>query len=81
MAKHELVYDYSKLKGRIKEKFDTQEKFSAALGLSERSISLKLSSSRGWKQDEIMKAIEVLGLTENDIQSYFFTLKVHKCDA
>ena len=76
MAKKKLVYDYSKLKGRIKEIFDTQEAFALAVGLSARSITLKLSSARGWKQNEIMKAIKVLGLTEGDIQPYFFTVKV-----
>ena len=76
MAKKKLVYDYSKLKGRIKEIFDTQEAFALAVGLSARSITLKLSSARGWKQNEIMIAIKVLGLTEGDIQPYFFTVKV-----
>ena len=80
MAKQKLVYDYSKLKGRIKEIFDTHENFALAVGLSVRSVSLKLSSLRSWKQDEIMKAISVLGLTDDDIQAYFFTLKVQRCE-
>ncbi len=80
MAKQKLVYDYSRLKGRIKEMFNTQEAFALAVGLSERSLSLKLSSSRGWKQDQIMKAIDVLDLTEEDIQAYFFTVKVQRCE-
>lgn len=80
MAKKKIEYDYSRLKGRIKQIFNTQEAFALAMGLSERSLSLKLSSARGWKQDQIMKAIWVLGLTEDDIQSYFFTLKVQRCE-
>ncbi len=74
--KKEIVYDYSKLQGKIKEVFDTQGAFANAVGLSERSLSLKLSSARGWKQDQIMNAIDVLGLSVDDIQSYFFTAKV-----
>lgn len=80
MKKQKLTYDYSRLKGRIKEIFNTQEAFALAIGLSERSLSLKLSSARGWKQDQIMKAIRVLGLTEADIQPYFFTVKVQRCE-
>jgi hypothetical protein len=80
MEKQKIVYDYSRLKGRIREIFNTQEAFALAVGLSERSLSLKLSSARGWKQDQIMKAIEVLGLTEEDIQPYFFTIKVQRCE-
>ena len=68
------------MQGRIKEIFGTQGAFALAVGLSERSLSLKLSSLRGWKQDQIMKAIDVLGLTEEDIQAYFFTVKVQRCE-
>ena len=36
-----MAYDYSKLLGRITEKFGTQARFSGAMGMSERSLSLK----------------------------------------
>ncbi len=71
-----MAYDYSKLVGRIVEKFDTQAKFSGALGLSERSLSLKLNNVRGFKQDEILKAAQLLELGDDDIPIYFFALKV-----
>lgn len=80
MPKQKLVYDYSKLNGRIKEKFGTQSAFALAVGLSERSLSLKLSSARGWKQEQIMRAIDTLGLKQKDIQPYFFTVKVQRCE-
>lgn len=71
-----MAYDYSKLLGRITEKYRTQANFSGAMGLSERSLSLKLNGRVGFKQNEIAKACSLLGLTENDIPEYFFTLKV-----
>lgn len=71
-----MAYDYSKLLGRIIEKFGTQAKFSTKLGLSERSLSLKLNGKTGFKQDEIHKACELLGLAGTDIPAYFFTRKV-----
>ena len=76
MAKHELAYDYSKLRGRIKEVFGTQEAFAQAIGLTERSVSLKITSKRSWKQDEIINSINVLNLTTDDIKPYFFVVKV-----
>ena len=48
-----MAYDYSKLLGRITEKFGTQARFSGAMGMSERSLSLKLNSKVPFKQPEI----------------------------
>lgn len=44
-----MAYDYSKLLGRITEKFGTQARFSGAMGMSERSLSLKLNSKVPFK--------------------------------
>lgn len=71
-----MAYDYSKLLGRITEKYGSQANFAGAMGLSERSLSLKLNGKVGWKQAEIAKACTLLDLTGADIPEYFFTLKV-----
>jgi len=71
-----VAYDYSKLLGRITEKYGSQANFAGAMGLSERSLSLKLNGKVGWKQAEIAKACTLLDLTGADIPEYFFTLKV-----
>lgn len=71
-----MAFDYSKLKGRIVEKFQTQQAFAKAMDLSERSLSLKLNSERTWKQPEICRAVLLLGLSKEDINEYFFTEKV-----
>jgi len=71
-----MAYDYSKLLGRITEKFGTQANFSKALGLSERSLSLKLNGKTGFKQADIVKACDLLEVPSDDIPEYFFTLKV-----
>lgn len=72
-----MSYDYSKLLGRITEKFGTQLNFALAMGLSERSVSLKLNRHVPWKDTEIVKATEVLGIPAKDIPKYFFAEKVH----
>jgi len=74
-----MVYNYSKLIGKIAEVFGKQSEFAKAIGISERTLSLKLNNKVYWKQPEITKAAEVLGLEEIDIQPYFFTLKVQCC--
>lgn len=71
-----MAYDYAKLNGKIVEKCGTQAIFAEKMGLSERTISLKLNNKIAFKQPEIQKALSILGLTESDIQPYFFTLKV-----
>jgi len=71
-----MAYDYSKLLGRIIEKFGTQAKFAIAIGLSERTLSLKLNGQRGFKQSEISKTCNLLEIEETDIPAYFFVIKV-----
>lgn len=75
-----MAFDYSKLKGKIVEKFSTQYAFAKEFGWSERTLSLKLNGNRAWKQPDICKAIELLGLTKNDIQEYFFNEKVQNIE-
>lgn len=71
-----MAYDYSKLNGRIVEVCGTQAVFADQMGLSERTISLKLNNKIAWKQPEIQRAVEVLNLSANEIQQYFFTVQV-----
>lgn len=69
-----MPYDYSKLCGLIVEKYGTQAKFAEAMGLSERSVSLKLNGRVGWKQAEIAQACKLLGIRATTIAAYFFAI-------
>ncbi len=71
-----MAYDYSKLLGRIIEKYGSQARFAEAMNMSERSLSLKLNGKVGFKQQEITKACSLLDLSGDSINVYFFTLKV-----
>ena len=71
-----MSYDYSRLKGKIIEKYGSNAKFAEDMDWSERTLSLKLNNKVAWKQPEIVTAIGLLSLDENDITGYFFKLKV-----
>lgn len=73
-----MKYDFSKLRGKIVEVFGKQEAFAKALGLSSRSLSLKLNNERYFKPTEISKAIDLLGLSLSDIPEYFFAVEVQE---
>lgn len=68
-----MSYNYLKLRGRIIEKFKTQQEFASKMGWSERTLSLKMNNKRFWKQTEISKACELLDISTGEIQEYFFT--------
>ena len=75
-----MTYNYSKLNGRIVEICGSSREFAKQMGLSERTVSLKLNNNVPFKQTDIEKAKEVLKLSDNDIQSYFFTRNVQTND-
>ena len=71
-----MAFDYSKLRGKIVEKYGNQGEFAKAMNWSERTLSNKMKGKIAWKQTDILSAVGLLGLSENDIQDYFFTMKV-----
>lgn len=75
-----MSFLYSKLKGKIKEKYGTQEAFAKRLGISRTSLSLKLNNLSEFSQREIMDSITLLGLNGAEVDEYFFTLEVQKTE-
>lgn len=75
-----MAFDYSKLRGKIVEIFNTQSSFAVAMGWSERTLSLKINSLRPWKQPDICRDVKLLGLTDEDIPTYFFTTEVQNSE-
>ncbi len=71
-----IPFNYSKLRGRIVEKCGTQQEFAKTMGMSERTVSLKMQGKIPWKQTDIMKALDVLDLDASDVQDYFFAVEV-----
>ncbi|MBC2106114.1 DUF739 family protein [Listeria booriae] len=71
-----MSFDYSALIGKIAQKCDNQRIFAQKMGLSERSVSLKVNGKVGWKQAEISRALTILDISKRDIPKYFFNVKV-----
>lgn len=69
-------FDYSKLKGRIVEKYGTQRKFAEANCISDRTMSLKLNNEVRLSQEEILDWCEKLAIEPKDVHLYFFMVKV-----
>ena len=70
------IFDYSKLRGQIAEKCGSQKRFANAMGVTPSAISLKLNNKLYFSQDDILRAISVLGIEPVSISSYFFTRKL-----
>ena len=73
-----LFFDYSKLSGRIREKFGSQKEFAKKMGISEGSMSLKLTNVHYFSQAEIRKAVQLLEVEPGAVTEYFFTPRVKK---
>lgn len=71
-----MRFNYAKLKGRIKEKYGTQEAFAKTIGLTPTTFSFKINGKAKWTQDEIVKAVELLEISRDEITEYFFNYKV-----
>ena len=71
-----LAINYSRLKGRIVEKFGNQKNFAKAMNWSEKTLSKKINGDVFWRQTDICKALRLLDLTVNDVQEYFFETEV-----
>lgn len=68
--------DYSKLRGRIVEKFGTQTAFAEAMGTTRNTMSYKLKGVRIISTRDIEKWSEALDIPAKEIGLYFFTYKV-----
>ena len=67
------TYNYAKLLGAIKENGYTQESFAKEIGISACSLNLTLNNKRDFRQDEILRASQILNISGEEISTYFFS--------
>lgn len=70
------MFDFSKLRGRIKEVFGTEKAFAEAMEIPASGISARLNGLVHFDGPEMHRAKELLGITDEEFVVYFFTPKV-----
>ncbi len=68
-----MGYTYDKLRGKIIEKYGSQEKFAEVIGISSNSMSKKMNGKTGFSQKDIVKWSSLLGIGESEFAVYFFS--------
>lgn len=71
-----MPMDYSKLLGRIIERFGTRSAFANAMGLKYEALSRRLNNKASFKTEEYIRACELLDISPKEIHIYFFTQKL-----
>lgn len=71
-----MEIDYSKLIGRIIEKFGTRAAFARAMNMKTETLSRRLNNKTPWNVDEYIKASALLDILPNEMGTYFFTVKL-----
>lgn len=71
-----IEYDYSKLRGKIKEVYRTEGDFAVAMLMSAVTLSAKLNNKIPWTQTEMNLACKLLSVPYEFIPVLFFTEKV-----
>lgn len=72
------TYDYSKLRGRIRENQYTQADIAHKLGVSEPTVSSRLNGKSDFSQNEITCICSMLDIKPKEIPLYFFASKLTK---
>lgn len=74
----EVVFNYDRLRNRIKEIVGTQDNFAKKIGLGRVSVSQSLNNQREFSAGEMLKAAQVLQFSTEEIPTYFFSEEVQK---
>ena len=72
------MYDFSRLKGRIKEFYGNQDYFADELGITRQSLNYKLNNRTRFSFDELKQMIDKLEIQPEEINDIFFKEKVGK---
>ena len=81
MQEEEIILDFSKLRGRIKEIYGTQTAFATAMLMNEATLSNKLNNNVEFSPKEIYRACLLLCIDlKKELTLYFFTPKVQNTE-
>jgi DNA-binding XRE family transcriptional regulator len=71
-----IIFDYSKLLGKIKENYGTQEHFASAIGIGRTALNQRLNNKVQFTPAQMRNIGKLLGISEKEYYSFFFTEKV-----
>jgi transcriptional regulator with XRE-family HTH domain len=74
------IYNYAKLRGRIREKGLSEAALAARIGIAKSSLSLKLNNRLAFGQNEIFDCAKELDIALAEIPQYFFCKILHDCE-
>lgn len=75
-----MAFNYSKLRGRIKEKFGSEKNFAEAMDMKQSSLSSRLNQGTSFSQSEIIRASFLLDIDKEELAVYFFKEDVQKTE-
>ena len=78
MQSEKVVFDYSKLRGIIKEKGFSESMMAKEIGITKETFSKKINNESFFNSNEIVKLVELLKIDDSNIKNVFFILKC--CD-
>jgi len=67
-----MAFEYKKLRGRIREMYDSEGNFAEEIGVSKQSMSLKLNCKTGFSQEDIELWANKLNIDPAEYAAYFF---------
>ncbi|MED9966494.1 MAG: DUF739 family protein [Blautia sp.] len=67
-----MGYSYDKLRGRIIERYGSQDKYAEVLGISTNSLSKKMTGKTGFSQKDIVLWSKLLEIDKSEYGEYFF---------
>lgn len=73
-----MEYDYSVLRGRIKEKFGSESALTSAIGMNRSTFSQKINNQSEFTQQDMIQIMSALKEDTWQIGLFFFTPKVTK---
>lgn len=68
-----MKYGYDKLRGRIVEKYGSQNRFAAVLKVNNINVSNRMTGKTGFSQEDIEEWSRLLDIDPEDYGAYFFT--------
>ena len=74
----DMKFDYRKLRGRIREKFNTDKDFAETMGIRPSMVSQRLKGTREFKHKDIFMWAKTLEIPDSELADYFFTKAVKK---